>query len=136
MSEASALFHPDSSEAADPSQADVTATLEGDIQALLRALPTRQNIKALILRVEETHRQDIQAVRTDINVLAEKVNAGEESVSSLEQWVGAFERAQNSYAVTAVDLQLPMEDLEDRSRRNDRSGAFLKRLVWRTSRQR
>lgn len=43
----------------------------------LQALPTKQDIEALILRVEETHRRDIQAVRAEVHSLSEQVDAGE-----------------------------------------------------------
>lgn len=86
---------------------------------MLRALPTRWDIEALILRLEETHRQDIQAVRSEIHTLTERVSAGEESASSVEQRVGALEKAQTIQATTAADLQLHLEELEDRSRRNN-----------------
>lgn len=99
---------------------EVESSLEGDIRVLLRALPARWDIEALIIWLEETHRRDIQAVRTDIKALTERVNAGEGLVSALEQRVEAIERAQIIHQVdTAVELQLNMEVLEDRSRRNN-----------------
>lgn len=39
-------------------------------------VPTKQDIEALILRVEETHRRDLELVRADLTTLSEKVAGG------------------------------------------------------------
>lgn len=83
----------------------------------MQALPTRSDIEALILRLEETHRRDIQEVRGEVSNLTERVVSGEESVSSLEARVAALEQARDHHHKSAVSLQLHLEDVEDRSRR-------------------
>lgn len=57
---------------------------EGDIWALLQALPTKQDIGNLIFRVEEAHRRDIQAIRAEVHLLTGRVNTGKKSISFLE----------------------------------------------------
>lgn len=69
--------------------------------------------------MEEAHAQDIQEIRAEIQTIAERVDTGENSISSLTQWVSALEHSQASQATTPVDLQLRLEDLEDRSRQNN-----------------
>lgn len=64
--ETSASLHLGLSEAIGPLQAEVRGSLAGEIRVLLRALPMRWDVEALILWVEEAHHQDIQVVRTDI----------------------------------------------------------------------
>lgn len=117
--EATVYSQPAQAEAGDPLQAEDTGNMEGDIRALLRELPTRRDIEDLIRRVEESHHRDIQAVRADFETLVERVNIGEGNVSSLEQRVKAIEKTQTFQADTAVELQLHMEVLEDRSRHNN-----------------
>lgn len=84
-----------------------------------QAFPTKQDIETLIQRVEEAHRRDIQEVRTEIRSLTDRVDTGETSISSLENRLGTLEQSHVAQAEATVALQLHMEDLEDRSRRNN-----------------
>lgn len=93
--------------------------IDQDIRSLLQALPTRSDIEALILKLEETHRRDIQEVRGEISNLTERVSTGESSVSLLSDRVSALEQARDQQRDTAIALQLHLEDVEDRSRRNN-----------------
>lgn len=93
--------------------------MEREIRAMLEALPTRSDIEALILKLEETHRRDFQEVKADVSSLAERVTSGEASFTALEQRVAGLERARDQHRDTAVALQLHLEDVEDRSRRNN-----------------
>lgn len=92
------------------------SSLDQDIREMLQAFPTRTDIEALILRLKETHRRDIQEVRGEVSNLVDWVTMGEASVSSLEIRVAAWERARDQHHDTAVWLQLHLEDVEDRSR--------------------
>lgn len=93
--------------------------MDQDIRTLLQALPTKTDIEAMILRLEETHRRDIQEVRGEVSSLSERVTLGEMAVSSLEDRVSALEQAQDSHKDSAISLQLHLEEIEDRSRRNN-----------------
>lgn len=95
------------------------ALFEQDIRGLLQALPTRSDIEALILRLEETHRRDIQEVRGEVSTLTERVTSGEASVTSLTDRVAALEQVRDQQRDAAITLQLHLEDMEDRSRRNN-----------------
>lgn len=83
------------------------------------ALPTKSDIEALISWVEEAHACDIQEIRAELQTITERVDTGETSISALAQWVDSLEHSQESQATTAVELQLRLEDLEDRSHRNN-----------------
>lgn len=89
--------------------------LDQDIRSLLQALPTRTDIEALILKLEETHRRDIQEVRGEVSTLAERVSTGETSVALLADRVAALEQARDSQKDAAIALQLHLEDMEDRT---------------------
>lgn len=93
--------------------------IDHDIRSLLQALPTRSDIEALILKLEETHRRDIQEVRGEISNLTERVSTGESSASLLSERVSALEQARDQQREAAITLQLHLEDVEDRSRRNN-----------------
>lgn len=71
------------------------------------------------MRLEETHRRDIQEVREDVSALANRVSTGEASFSTLENPVSELERSQDHHRDTAITLQLHLEDVEDQSRRNN-----------------
>lgn len=51
--------------------------------------------------------------------MAERITSGEESVSTLEMWVTALERFRDQHRDTAISLQPHLEDIEDRSRRQN-----------------
>lgn len=94
-------------------------SLNTDIGVLLQALPTKTEIEALILRLVDAHHQDIQAVRTDVQAISDRVSTGETSLSALEHRAAALEGSQETQMDTAMALQLHLEDLKDRSRRNN-----------------
>lgn len=93
--------------------------LDQVIREMLQALPTQMAIEALILRLEETHRRDIQEVHGEVSTLSERVSTGEVSVSSLENRVSALERSWDFHRDTAETFQLHLEEIEDRSCRNN-----------------
>lgn len=99
--------------------------LDANLRTLLRALPTRADIEALptradieslILQIEEAHSRDIQEVRTVLHSVSDRVTSGETLVAALETRVQALDRASDSHIVEA---QLNLEEMEDRSRRNN-----------------
>lgn len=96
-----------------------SSDMPDDIRSILQSLPTKADIEGLILRIEEAHSRDIQEVRADLHTLTDRVDSGETIISSLTHRIEALERSQESQDATAVDLQLHLEDLEDRSRRNN-----------------
>lgn len=101
-----------------PRQPD-TSILDQDIRELLQALPTRTNIEALILRLEETHRRDIQEVGGEVSNLTDRVATGKVSINSLESRESEQEQARDQHHDNAVALQLHLEDIENQSRHNN-----------------
>lgn len=93
--------------------------LEDDLRAMLQALPTRADIESLIQRVEEAHRRDIQEVKTELNTINTRVTTGENLTSALEARVLSLEQARESQAIEVQEMQLHIEEMEDRSRRNN-----------------
>lgn len=93
--------------------------IDQDIRNLVQALPTRADIETLILRLEETHRRNMQEVRGEVSTLAVRVTTGEASVSALEGRVSALEQARDQQRESAIALQLHLENIKDRSRRNN-----------------
>lgn len=47
-----------------------------DLKILIQALPTRADIGALIVRVEEAHGRDLEMIRGDLQVLSECAQMG------------------------------------------------------------
>lgn len=86
---------------------------------MLQALPMKADIEALILRIEEAHSRDITEVRSDLHSLTERVDTEEAAISTLELRVSALEHSQTSQATLAGEMQLHLEEMEDRSRRNN-----------------
>lgn len=90
-----------------------------DLKALIQALPTRADIEAFITKVEEAHYKELQQVRVGLQVLTERVADGEATSQTLEQRVTVLERDRLAQMDTTVALQIQLEDLKDRSRRNN-----------------
>lgn len=103
-----------------PEMADLTSSqgrLNADLCAILQALPTKSDIEALILRIEEAHSRDIHEVRTELHSVADRVTSGE--VTSLMARVQALEWTCESHWLEAQEMQLHLEEMEDRSLRNN-----------------
>lgn len=94
LMETPAVTQPDM---AGPSQSQTK--LDADFRAMLQALPMRSDIEALILRIEEAHRRDIQEVKTELHTITDRLSTRENLITSLETWVLALEQAQDMQAV-------------------------------------
>lgn len=70
-------------------------------------------------RIEENHRHELQQLTREVRSVADRVTAGETAASALELRVNALKSAQDSHSHAAIDLQLHLEGMEDRSRRNN-----------------
>lgn len=98
---------------------------EIDLRALLQALPAHADLQALppradmevfvsrveddmealVTRVEELHRRDLEAVRSDIQLLTDKLNNDEIWLSSLQNRIMYLEKAQTYHSSQANAIQ-------------------------------
>lgn len=101
-----------------PSQL-LTLLIDSNLRALLQALPTKADIEALIGRLEEQHRRDFTEVRRDAQALPSRLTTGEASLEGLQQRLTNLEMLQDIHTQTSVSMQLRLEEMEDRSRRNN-----------------
>lgn len=101
------------------SQRQLKTTREIWIRALLQALPTPADMEALIYRMGETHRRDLQSIRIDVQSLSDRICTGETTQTALEKRVSQLEKAQSLQASHVSSLQLHLEQLAVRSRRNN-----------------
>lgn len=97
---------------------------DSDIRALLRALPTKADMEALptkvdmealVLRVEEQHHRDLQEIRSEVHEIDEWLTREEASVGALETRVTQMEKAHQKHQDQMAEMQLHIEDLENRS---------------------
>lgn len=102
-----------------PGEKEAAGLKMEDLKTLIQALPTRADIETLIGKVEDAHRKELELVRGELQILVERVTDGESAYQSLEQRVSILERDSYTQKETSVALQLQLEDLEDRSRRNN-----------------
>lgn len=65
-------------------------------------------------RLEEVHRRNMQAVRTDVQGLADRLTAEETARASLEDRVNRMEKEQMAQAAYTSSIQLRLEESEDR----------------------
>lgn len=97
----------------------LTLHADEELRALLRAIPTRADFESLASRLEASHRRDVAAVRTDITALSERMGAGEATVTELTQRLKQVEDTQTNQTKVLLTEQLHLEEIEDRSRRNN-----------------
>lgn len=97
----------------------VTFRADAELKAILQALPTRADIEALVGKVEAAHKREMKEIKQDMQSLSSRLTTGEFSLVTLEQRVASLESTHKDQACSAVDLQLRMEEMEDRSRRNN-----------------
>lgn len=93
----------------------LTLRADAKLGTLLQALPKRSDIKALISRLEATHRKELAEVRTDIKSITTYLSTGEALVASLERRMLEVEAHQTAQAASMMTMQLQLEELEDRS---------------------
>lgn len=75
-------FHPDPGSSSQPSSLLYRA--DPELCSLLRALPSKADIVALIGTVEAAHRKEITEVKAEIKVLTSRLTKGESTLTTLE----------------------------------------------------
>lgn len=90
-----------------------------DIRELLRALPTKDDIRTMLVNLEETHRRETQETRGEIVAVQARVETLETSAAVDDTRIVALEIHQVRQDLQWVSLQLHLEDLEDWGRRNN-----------------
>lgn len=73
-----------------PSLHPLTLCADAELRALLRALPTKTDIETLIARLKELHRQDLQAVMSDVQCLSDRLSTRETTLATLEHHMTAL----------------------------------------------
>lgn len=114
-----ALFRSESQELSQPSHTPLTLRADAELRALLQALQMRADIEAIVSRLEASHHQEIAVVRQEVQTLSDRMDSGESSVAALEWRLSAVEASHTIQANTILTQQLQLEEIEDRSRRNN-----------------
>lgn len=74
--------------------------------ALIQALPTKADIEALFIRLEELHRNDLQAIHPEVHQKVERASTGENAISALDTRISQMEAAQFSQTIHVSTPQL------------------------------
>lgn len=69
--------------------------------------------------MEEAHKKELNAVKQEVHSLNTRLSSGETSLAALERRVSSLETNKMDQNASAIELQLRMEEMEDRSRRNN-----------------
>ncbi|KAM9315500.1 uncharacterized protein PAF06_006460 [Gastrophryne carolinensis] len=97
--------------------------LERQIQietiSLLRGMPSKSEIENLISKYEVKHKQEIAAVRQEVAHVASRVQVLEAEGPSYDSRIRAIEARCDSQEATIKTCHLHLDDLENRSRRNN-----------------
>lgn len=102
----------------EPSPSLPFSRVDEELRTLLCSLPSKADIEAIAGHLEATHQREVKAVRTEVQVTA-RVSAGETALTTMDKRLAELEAAQRSHMEATIAMQLHMEDLEDRSRRNN-----------------
>lgn len=110
-------FQPDPRESSHSFSQPYWADME--LQSLIRALPTKVDIVALIGTVEAAHRKELTTVKSEVKALTSRITADESSLSAIDHRVSALEELQEAHVEALVTQQVHLKDMEDRSLRNN-----------------
>ena len=87
-----------------------------DLEAYIKALPTRHDFEACVQRMERSYKQEISELRRDVTDRLEEVERSvEETVSTLQ----AHDAILNDHTAQIQQLMLSQDDQENRARRNN-----------------
>ncbi|KAM9313358.1 RNA-binding protein FXR2 [Gastrophryne carolinensis] len=89
------------------------------IQAELKMLPTRDDLESFIHRVESTFKKDISDLQQSVGGLDARVDSLERSRATTAQRLETLERDLAQQKAVAQMTVLHLDDLENRSRRNN-----------------
>lgn len=92
---------------------------DSDIKALLQALPTKSDIEAMVLPLEEQLCRDYQQICSNVHLLDGRLSKGESAVSALELRITQLEQGHSAHQDQLVEEQRHTEDLKNRSRWNN-----------------
>ena len=81
-------------------------------RADILALPTRAEMEALVLRMEESHRKELETVQEEVQHLTDKLAHVETEGGMLEKRVVCLEQAQRLQTAQVDSLQLKIEEIE------------------------
>lgn len=89
------------------------------ILALLQNLPTKADFSCMAARIETTLRHEIAGVKRDVSATNERVTTLASDVTSLTTDVSGLQAAHDTLADRVAQLQLLVDDLENRNRRRN-----------------
>ncbi|XP_018426581.1 PREDICTED: catenin delta-2-like [Nanorana parkeri] len=82
-------------------------------------IDSKADIETLVVKIVETHSQDIQELRQEVHQLATRVDGSKTSTAVMEVRLATLETARDLQTEQLSEMQLHMEDLEDRNRRKN-----------------
>lgn len=88
-----------------------------DVGAVLRSLPTKEDIYAMLLKIEETHRREMQEIWGDVQQLSARVGNSELSQGGLQTRLNRVEEVMREKGgfIIAMKLQLDYGDCNYRN---------------------
>lgn len=108
---------------AGPSQAlpftGLMTSLPPELQALISLLPSKADFEALATRLESTLREDIGTLQQTTAQLTERVDSMESWSNNTDRCIEQLERDRDRLQSALLHSYLHIEDLEDRSLRNN-----------------
>ncbi|KAM5140586.1 uncharacterized protein ACMZJ9_014461 [Mantella aurantiaca] len=90
-----------------------------ELRAILASLPTKQDLDAQTERIEISLRREIDNIRSDLVATTSRVTQLEVTTTNIQQQVEQLDTSYSSILVQLQSHQLLIDDLENRSRRNN-----------------
>lgn len=105
---------------ADSDSEDEDATPEqDDVRSYIKSLPTAENIKGMFRDLTDTLKSELMEIRSDIRQILSRINSVEETTEKIIAHSSALENKVLAQQRELQDLRLHIDDLENRSRRNN-----------------
>ncbi|PIO28748.1 hypothetical protein AB205_0221580 [Aquarana catesbeiana] len=93
--------------------------MEGSLRDILSGLPTRQDLQEMAASIVNALSRELHDLRQQVDTVDERVTVLESSASTSDARIAAMEQEQRGFRRHLVDIQLKLDDGENRSRRNN-----------------
>lgn len=98
---------------------DLSGLVEGSLRDIVSGLPTKQDLNAMATSIVNALTRELHDLKQQVDVVEERVTAIETSQTNTETRLSTLESEYGAFRRHLVDVQLRLDDGENRSRRNN-----------------
>lgn len=92
---------------------------EGSFRDIVAGLPTRQDLQEMAASIVNALSRELHDLRQQVDTVEERVTVLKSSTSTSDARIASMEQEQRGFCRHLVEIQLKLDDGENRSRRNN-----------------